>query len=91
MTTWFDVWNHYQLECIYKVANALCNYNGTAPHAPLYGLKQLHGLCNRYNRDLLEFRTLPRADVERLCHDDMVHHWQLLRIAFLPELNKLIA
>lgn len=71
--TWFDVWRTYQLDHIRRTKD----------------VNLLRGLCDRYDRDLRDFSTMPPADVERICHDEMVHHWQMLRIFFLPKLLKL--
>ena len=87
--TWFEIWHAYQLDCIRRVQAEICSCHDAANLATLG--ERLGGLCRYYDNNMRDFQTLSPADVERLCHDDMVHHWQLLRIAFMPELRQLAA
>ena len=78
--TWFEIWQADQLEQIRNMRAKL----KTRPD-----LSRIASLNEQYYKfDLHKFQQMPHADVERQCHDLMNLRWQLLRIAFKPELAK---
>ena len=77
--TWFEIWQADQLEQIAKLKKRP-------------DLSRIASLNEQYYKfDLHKFQQMQQADVERQCHDLMNLRWQLLRIAFKPELAKLSA
>lgn len=87
--TWFEIWRKYQLDGIRVAQEEICTCHDTKKLKKLGEL--LAARCECYDNEMREFRFMTPAEVERVCHEDMVWHWQLLRIEFEPEFAKLAA